>query len=321
MPTRMRRFVILIAAALAAWAVGPIFAQEAPNSSYRLRPARGRGQQLQVEEDAEPAPARISVPGRISASLSDDEPAAEEESGDRSQESGDRSQEAGDRGQESGDRGTEGQRDGGNYSPSLRHSVAPPPPHSVSPSLPHSRSLPLPLSPSPTLADGKPPLKLSPRSETGGRQLAKPNPTAGLGSLGSLGGALAVVLALFVVVVWLTRRVGPSGSAPLPKEAVELLGRTPVGGQHALQLVRVGNRLLLIALSPQGAATLTEIIDPHEVERLTALCQGQRPGSASHTFAQTVAQLEREPTGRSFVDQRRPAAGSMSNRPRSSRAA
>lgn len=163
----------------------------------------------------------------------------------------------------------------------------------------------------------KPSLKLAPRSESGGRQLAKPAAAAGIGSLGTVAGALAVVLGLFVVVVWITRRVGPAGSAPLPKEAVELLGRTTISGQHALQLVRVGSRLLLVALSPHGAATLTEITEPAEVERLTAICLRQRPGSASATFAQTVVQLERESAGRSFVDQRRPASTSASGRPRS----
>lgn len=152
-------------------------------------------------------------------------------------------------------------------------------------------------------------LKLSPRSESG-RQLARPSPVAELGSLGTVGGALAVVLGVFVVIVWITRRVGPSGSAPLPREAVELLGRTTVSGQHALQLVRVGSRLVLVALSPQGATTLAEITDPHEVERLTAVCLRQRSGSSTDSFAQTVAQLERESTGRSFIDQRRPASGS-----------
>jgi flagellar biogenesis protein FliO len=286
MPTRTRLVLILLSAAVGTG--GAALAQEAPDSSYRLRPERGYGQQVHVESDAEPTPARVS------ASLSDEEP-AEPETGDR------------------------GQGTGLSTSPPLPLSLSLSPPHPLSPPRagPEGNNYSERASSTLPAAADKPPLKLAPRSESGGRQLAKPAAAAGMGSLGTVAGALAVVLGLFVVVVWITRRVGPAGSAPLPKEAVELLGRTTVSGQHALQLVRVGSRLLLVALSPQGAATLTEITEPHEVERLTAICLRQRPGSSSATFAQTVVQLERESTGRSFVDQRRPASASAPGRPRS----
>jgi flagellar biogenesis protein FliO len=121
-------------------------------------------------------------------------------------------------------------------------------------------------------------------------------------------GSLAVVLGLFLAVVWLSRRFSPKGAAPLPKEAVELLGRMAVTPQHTLQLVRVGGRLLLVALSPHGAATLTQISDPAEVERLSVLCQRQQPESASASFRDTIRQLERDSTTRSLVDERRGAA-------------
>jgi flagellar biogenesis protein FliO len=159
-------------------------------------------------------------------------------------------------------------------------------------------------------------LPLAPRSANSGRPLTKPATASAAGAVGSVVGSLAVVLGLFLAVVWLSRRLGPAGSAPLPKEAVELLGRTTVSPQHTLQLVRVGGRLLLVALSSHGAATLTEIVDPAEVERLSALCLRQRPGSVSASFRETVTQLERETAGRSFVDQRRPAASVAATRPR-----
>ncbi len=290
MPTRTRLVVILLAAA---GFTGRAVAQEAPSSSYRLRPERG--QPLHVDEEPRPA--------RALASLSDDEPEGAE-SGDSGQEPRDSGQEP----QIAGPR--EGENEG--LSENETH---------VSPS----------FSPTPPIrarhnwnsasANERQPLKLAPRSETGGRQLARPNPAANFASLGTVGGALAVVLGLFAIIVWITRRVGPTGSAPLPREAVELLGRTTISGQHAVQLVRVGRRLLLVALAPQGATTLTEITDPAEVERLTAICLRQRPDSSSASFAQTVAQLERESTGRSFVDQRRPASSAASARSRSARAA
>ena len=54
----------------------------------------------------------------------------------------------------------------------------------------------------------------------------------------------------------------PPARSLLPKEAVELLGRAPLAGRQQMQLVRVGNKLLLVALSPAGAETLTEITEP-----------------------------------------------------------
>jgi flagellar biogenesis protein FliO len=157
-------------------------------------------------------------------------------------------------------------------------------------------------------ADGRSPLPLSPRSGAGGGQPAKPAPHSTANAVGSVVGSLAVVLGLFLAVVWLSRRFSPKGAAPLPKEAVELLGRMTVTPQHTLQLVRVGGRLLLVALSPHGAATLTQISDPAEVERLSALCQRQQPESASASFRDTIRQLERESTTRPLVDERRGAA-------------
>ena len=62
------------------------------------------------------------------------------------------------------------------------------------------------------------------RSRRRGRSIspAAPTPTA---AIGTVVGSLAIVLGLFVVLAWFSRRFAPAGSAALPKEAVELLGR------------------------------------------------------------------------------------------------
>ncbi|HZL88059.1 MAG TPA: flagellar biosynthetic protein FliO [Pirellulaceae bacterium] len=161
-------------------------------------------------------------------------------------------------------------------------------------------------------------LPLSPPSTASGRQMSRPATSGAAGAVGSVVGSLAVVLGLFLAVVWLSRRFAPAGAAQLPKEAVELLGRTTVSGQHTLQLLRVGGRLLLVALSPHGATTLTQISDPAEVERLTALCQRQRPQSVSASFRDTIRQLDRDPAGRSLADQRRPASAVANSRTKAS---
>lgn len=103
--------------------------------------------------------------------------------------------------------------------------------------------------------------------------------------------SLAVVLGLFFLLVWFLRRVLPRASSSLPREVLEPLGRVPLNARQHMQLVRVGSKLLLLFVSPQGAETLTEITDPQEVERLVAICEQNQPGSISATFRQVLEQL------------------------------
>lgn len=138
------------------------------------------------------------------------------------------------------------------------------------------------------------PRKLAPRKATPERTAnpVAPSPSAAIGTVVS---SLAIVLGLFLGLVWCSRRFAPAGTAPLPKEAVELLGRAPLAGKQTMQLVRVGNRLLLVALSAAGAQTLTEISDPVEVEHLAGLCQRGRGDSASASFNRVLNQMAAEP--------------------------
>jgi flagellar biogenesis protein FliO len=106
---------------------------------------------------------------------------------------------------------------------------------------------------------------------------------------------------VFLVVVWCTKRFAPPGTSALPKEAVESLGRAPLTARQQMQLIRVGNKLLLVSLSPTGVEPLTEITDPTEVEHLLALCRRGQKGSSTEAFRQTLAQLAAEPAPRGFV--------------------
>jgi flagellar biogenesis protein FliO len=155
----------------------------------------------------------------------------------------------------------------------------------------------------------KPTLRLAPRSEHARSGVPKPAATSPGQALGTVAASLGIVLGLFLVVVWGTRKLAPGGAAPLPKEAVELLGRVPLAPRQHMQLIRVGNKLLLVSLSAGSAETLTEITDPAEVEQLTALCRRGQPGSASTVFKQTLAQLASEPAPRGFVGASRPTSG------------
>jgi hypothetical protein len=74
--------------------------------------------------------------------------------------------------------------------------------------------------------------------------------------------------------MWVVRRGMPKGSGLLPSDAVEVLGRTPLVGRQQVHLLRCGNKLVLVTITPSGTQTLTEVSDPAEVDRLVSLCQG-----------------------------------------------
>ncbi len=90
--------------------------------------------------------------------------------------------------------------------------------------------------------------------------------------------SLGIVLGLFLLVMWVVRRGMPKGSGLLPSEAVEVLGRASLAGRQQVQLVRCGNKIVLLSVTPSGTQTLTEISDPAEVDRLHSICQPPSPG-------------------------------------------
>lgn len=69
--------------------------------------------------------------------------------------------------------------------------------------------------------------------------------------------AVAVVLLLLAASLWVLRRRGFAGVTLGKKSAerrIESLERLPLGPQHTLHLVRVGETELLLALSPSGCS-------------------------------------------------------------------
>ncbi|HVC93044.1 MAG TPA: flagellar biosynthetic protein FliO [Pirellulales bacterium] len=106
--------------------------------------------------------------------------------------------------------------------------------------------------------------------------------------------SLTVVLGLFFAVAWAMRRGMPAGAAALPRQAVEVLGRTALAGRQYAHLVRCGNKILLVYLAPDVAKTLTEITDPAEVDRLAGLCRQDQPTSANASLRRIFQQFGRE---------------------------
>ena len=116
--------------------------------------------------------------------------------------------------------------------------------------------------------------------------------------------ALSIVLGAFFLVVWLTRSASKRRWSPLPSEAVQLLGRTPLAGRQWMQLIRVGNKLVMVSVNGNQVDTITEITDPEEVEHLVSLCHKNQSNQFRQTFQQVLNQHQQndpnEASSRSF---------------------
>lgn len=130
-------------------------------------------------------------------------------------------------------------------------------------------------------------------------------------TLVTAGSALALVVGLLLMSAWLLRKAQPRGNRPLPKEVAEVLGRAPLGGRTHAQLLRLGNKLVLVSVSQDHAETICEITDEVEVARLRSLCEQQGADSAA-AFDELFGQMSTEPTDDGFLgsgyDARRLAA-------------
>jgi flagellar biogenesis protein FliO len=72
-------------------------------------------------------------------------------------------------------------------------------------------------------------------------------------------GAVAAVLGLLGASLWWLRRRGFGAISPVRRGSgrrMECLERLPLGPQHTLHLIRLGEKALLVACSPAGCALL-----------------------------------------------------------------
>lgn len=76
------------------------------------------------------------------------------------------------------------------------------------------------------------------------------------------GWQLVAFLAALAAAVAVLRGLTVPRHAPFPSAAVSLLGTLPLGGQHALRVVRFGRRTLLVGVSPAGCQVIAETDEP-----------------------------------------------------------
>lgn len=150
---------------------------------------------------------------------------------------------------------------------------------------------------------------ISPPSD-GERSLADAQP---LGSIWSTLGALALVVVLILLAGRLWKKHGHRLNGGLPGEAVQVLGRAPLGRQQTILLVRLGSRILVVGSSPEGLSTLAEITDPVEVDFLAGMSSSSEGTGAARTFRELLRNGDPFQEGASS---NRPPAGDYASRDR-----
>ena len=118
--------------------------------------------------------------------------------------------------------------------------------------------------------------------------------------------SLAVVLGLFALMIWCTRKFGKKtlGHGSLPNEVLQSLGTATLDARTKINLLRCGGRVIVVAQSATGIYPISEFTSPEEVRQLIASCQS----TSKQTFAQTLRSFEQEPASRGFVGQAAPPA-------------
>jgi len=145
-------------------------------------------------------------------------------------------------------------------------------------------------------------------------KLAKPELTP----VFSVVGSLLIVIAAFFLLVVLFRKVAPQVNRPLPKEAFECLGRHFLSQKQQLQVLRLGNRIVLVSVMAEGVTTLAEIADPDEVVAFLGHFRRLDSNSATEIFRRTVASLSddelSQPPSRPVVARRKAAPAARPDR-------
>ena len=85
----------------------------------------------------------------------------------------------------------------------------------------------------------------------------------------------------------------------IPSEVIQTLGSTAIDPRTRITMVRLGNRILVLAQSASGIEPVSEITDPDEVRNLTALCVGDSKAQ----FSSMLQSIEKEPAQAGFVGQ------------------
>ena len=140
--------------------------------------------------------------------------------------------------------------------------------------------------------DTKQPRALKPRSSAKGATQEKRS-TGTAQMIVSVGSSLLIVIGLLLGAAWCYRRASPHTTGNLPKQVVQVLGRTPLAPRQQLVLLRFGTKLVLVSNLQGEVRTVSEIDDPLEVDRVAGLCESSQAGSITDSFRSVLHNIGR----------------------------
>ena len=126
---------------------------------------------------------------------------------------------------------------------------------------------------------------------------------SGLNSLINLGksrsaikviGGLCVVVAIFFAFTLIARKGGARVNSRIPLEIVEPIGQMALDTKRQLQLIRFGNKILLVCASEKQVHTLAEIDEPSEVEQIINLLHSGQSAQAFGNFRRLTSQRRQQ---------------------------
>ena len=85
--------------------------------------------------------------------------------------------------------------------------------------------------------------------------------------------ALAFVLGLLAVAVWVAKRFGGVTVSPGSRIQIEVVQRIPFGPKAGLAVVRVGEKVMAVSVGPDGIRPLFEV-DEADRQHVIATSQG-----------------------------------------------
>lgn len=97
---------------------------------------------------------------------------------------------------------------------------------------------------------------------------------------------LLTVLALIGGAAALLKRNGWTATPAAANGSIHVLARVPLDARSAMLVVRCGERLLVLGVSPAGVTTLSEIQDPDEVQSLVENCAVAAPAALTDRLSQ-----------------------------------
>lgn len=98
---------------------------------------------------------------------------------------------------------------------------------------------------------------------------APPTPTMEMGFSGALVkmvGGLAGVLAVLLLLYWLVRRFLPGQGIPLRSARMRMLGRLGLGQRSQVALVQVGEKVLVLGITPNNVNLLDKLDSIDELD-------------------------------------------------------